>query len=162
MNFNILKLALLYYTFSDFGTYILKLTFAYFSIANKLSYCIVSILYTIFSNVTPITQLKELKQKNESFVNDLWSIYFVQSLLSRNFCIFCAFYSFESEHFSLFFPTQYRKSWALLCKNSYFIYWNFDEKSCFVVFFHEWIEWKNMLIISSKFSVYKITIFTQN
>ena len=28
-------------------------------------------------------------------------------------------------------------------QNSYFLHWNFDEKSCFVVFFHEWNEWKN-------------------
>ena len=28
-------------------------------------------------------------------------------------------------------------------KNIYFLHWNFDEKSCFVVFFHEWNEWKN-------------------
>ena len=27
--------------------------------------------------------------------------------------------------------------------NSYFLYWNFDWKSCFVVFFLEWNEWKN-------------------
>ena len=26
---------------------------------------------------------------------------------------------------------------------SYFLHWNFDKKSCFVVFFHEWNEWKN-------------------
>ena len=24
------------------------------------------------------------------------------------------------------------------CRNSYFLHWNFDEKSSFVVFFHEW------------------------
>ena len=28
-------------------------------------------------------------------------------------------------------------------KNSYFLHWNFDWKSCFVVFFLEWNEWKN-------------------
>ena len=28
-------------------------------------------------------------------------------------------------------------------KNSYFLHWNFDWKSCFVVFFLEWGEWKN-------------------
>ena len=28
-------------------------------------------------------------------------------------------------------------------KISYFLYWNFDEKSWSVVFFHEWNEWKN-------------------
>ena len=27
--------------------------------------------------------------------------------------------------------------------NSYFLHWNFDWKSCFVVFFLEWNEWKN-------------------
>ena len=27
--------------------------------------------------------------------------------------------------------------------NSYFLYWNFDEKGCFVVSFHEWNDWKN-------------------
>ena len=29
------------------------------------------------------------------------------------------------------------------CGNSYFLHWNFDWKSCFVVFFLEWNEWKN-------------------
>ena len=28
-------------------------------------------------------------------------------------------------------------------RNSYFLHWNFDWKSCFVVFFLEWNEWKN-------------------
>ena len=28
-------------------------------------------------------------------------------------------------------------------RNSYFLHWYFDWKSCFVVFFHEWNEWKN-------------------
>ena len=28
--------------------------------------------------------------------------------------------------------------------HSYFLHWNFDWKSCFVVFFHEWNEWKNL------------------
>ena len=28
-------------------------------------------------------------------------------------------------------------------KNSYFLHWNFDWKSCFVVFFLKWNEWKN-------------------
>ena len=28
-------------------------------------------------------------------------------------------------------------------KDSYFLHWNFDWKSCFVVFFLEWNEWKN-------------------
>ena len=28
-------------------------------------------------------------------------------------------------------------------KNSDFLHWNFDRKSCFVVFFLEWNEWKN-------------------
>ena len=27
--------------------------------------------------------------------------------------------------------------------NSYYLHWNFDWKSCFVVFFLEWNEWKN-------------------
>ena len=27
--------------------------------------------------------------------------------------------------------------------NSYFLHWNFDWKSCFVVFFLKWNEWKN-------------------
>ena len=27
--------------------------------------------------------------------------------------------------------------------NNYFLHWNFDKKSYFVVFFHEWNEWKN-------------------
>ena len=29
-------------------------------------------------------------------------------------------------------------------KNNYFLHWNFYKKSCFVVFFHEWNEWKNL------------------
>ena len=28
--------------------------------------------------------------------------------------------------------------------NSYFLHWNFDWKNCFVVFFLEWNEWKNL------------------
>ena len=28
--------------------------------------------------------------------------------------------------------------------HSYFLHWNFDWKRCFVVFFHEWNEWKNL------------------
>ena len=28
-------------------------------------------------------------------------------------------------------------------KNSYLLHWNFDWKSCFVVFSHEWNEWEN-------------------
>ena len=32
--------------------------------------------------------------------------------------------------------------WTLL-RNCYFLHWNFDWKSCVVVFFHEWNEWKN-------------------
>ena len=30
--------------------------------------------------------------------------------------------------------------------NSYFLHWNFDVKSCFVVFFNEWNEWKKSTI----------------
>ena len=37
---------------------------------------------------------------------------------------------------------KYEKHCSKLC-NSYFLHWNFDWKSCFVVFFHEWNEWKN-------------------
>ena len=29
-------------------------------------------------------------------------------------------------------------------RNSYFLHWNFDWKSCFVVFFLEWNEWNNL------------------
>ena len=36
-----------------------------------------------------------------------------------------------------------RKGSETSSKNSYFLHWNFDWKSCFVVFFHEWNEWKN-------------------
>ena len=28
-------------------------------------------------------------------------------------------------------------------QNCYFLHWNFDWNSCFVMFFHEWNEWKN-------------------
>ena len=35
------------------------------------------------------------------------------------------------------------KNCPLSWKNSYFLHWNFDWKSCFVVFFHEWNKWKN-------------------
>ena len=28
-------------------------------------------------------------------------------------------------------------------RNNYFLHWNYDEKSWFGVFFHEWNEWKN-------------------
>ena len=47
------------------------------------------------------------------------------------------------------------KSWPeyrfhLEYKNSYFLHWNFDWKSCFVVFFLEWNEWKNPFNFSSQ------------
>ena len=32
---------------------------------------------------------------------------------------------------------------AMCIKNRYFLHWNFDWKSCFVVFFLEWNKWKN-------------------
>ena len=34
----------------------------------------------------------------------------------------------------------------LIDLNKYFLYWNFDEKSRFAVFFQEWNEWKNMQV----------------
>ena len=37
--------------------------------------------------------------------------------------------------------------------NSYFLHWNFDETSYFVVFFHEWNEWKNPQFNSQKLSL---------
>ena len=39
---------------------------------------------------------------------------------------------------------------TLQCKNSYFLHWNFDWKSCFVVFFLEWNKWKNPQINFSR------------
>ena len=40
---------------------------------------------------------------------------------------------------SLCFTIIFLNEWI----NSYFLHWNFDWKSCFVVFFHEWNELKN-------------------
>ena len=47
------------------------------------------------------------------------------------------FHSFLSRFPTFFFILQYG--------NSYFLHWNFDKKSCFVivVFFLEWNKWKN-------------------
>ena len=41
------------------------------------------------------------------------------------------------------FPKTIKYFPHIVKKNSYFLQWNFDWKSCFVVFFHEWNEWKN-------------------
>ena len=66
-------------------------------------YCIDFVHYNIFKCLSHYSTRGTQTKKNESFLNDLWSIYFVQSsLLSRNFCIFCAFYSFEKWTFFIF------------------------------------------------------------
>ena len=36
-----------------------------------------------------------------------------------------------------------RLYYLILKRNNYLLYWNFDWKSCFLVFFLEWNEWKN-------------------
>ena len=38
---------------------------------------------------------------------------------------------------------SYLSYFSISFEKNYILYWNFDEKSCFVVFFHEWNEWKN-------------------
>ena len=66
-------------------------------------YCIDFVHYNIFKCLSHYSTRGTQTKKNESFLNDLWSIYFVQSsLLSWNFCIFCAFYSFEKWTFFIF------------------------------------------------------------
>ena len=40
------------------------------------------------------------------------------------------------------FQSKFTYFYLWVC-NSYFLYWNFDWKSCFVLFFLEWNEWKN-------------------
>ena len=43
-----------------------------------------------------------------------------------------------------FWKVKYRSDKNnILDRNSYFLHWNFVRKSCFVVFFLEWNEWKN-------------------
>ena len=45
--------------------------------------------------------------------------------------------------FHIFWINKYFHYNTIQKRNSYFLHWNFDWKSCFVVFFHEWNEWKN-------------------
>ena len=46
--------------------------------------------------------------------------------------------------FHIFWINKYFHYNTIQKRNSYFLHWNFDWKSCFVVFFHEWNEWEKI------------------
>ena len=50
---------------------------------------------------------------------------------------------FKMDFFSSFHLFQKKYLFIFQWRNNYFLHWNFDLKSCFVMFFLEWNEWKN-------------------
>ena len=81
---------------------------------------------------------------------DVRLVFFQTDCGDSTFQYFCC-----SFHSRLEFQNEMKKklsNWKRLkiffgrSNHSYFLRWNFDEKSCFAVFFHKWNEWKNTQI----------------
>ena len=67
---------------------------------------------------------------------------FLTTWLCKDFPWLCYCIVGNCHHFELW-TRNFKSRKFKINKNSYFLHWNFDWKSCFVVFFLEWNEWKN-------------------
>ena len=73
---------------------------------------------------------------------------FLTTWLCKDFPWLCYCIVGNCHHFELW-TRNFKSRKFKINKNSYFLHWNFDWKSCFVVFFLQWNEWKNPQFIFS-------------
>ena len=99
---------------------------------------------------------KILTMKNvKSFLWEMCRYLYLKKKLLKNIfeyvCIWCTVRKSSGLWKRIFYFWLQKESFLeiLFCfvwktqGNSYFLHWNFDWKSCFVVCFHKWNEWKN-------------------